>query len=160
MLCCWPFRLLLTRRRRVRSLLPRQSRRRKLKPKQRPRQLLRKLPKPSRRRRLRPRLSHLLRALLRQRSKHRGSATPYKLLFHIRSQSVNCTVCHQNLKHCVCLLFSKQDGHMHVLSNKCPRVSYLGDRQLSICGVQAAEGAKEAREWISNWREGKTKGTN
>jgi len=23
---------------------------------------------------------------------------------------------------------------------------------------QAAEGAKEAREWISNWREGKTKG--
>ncbi len=24
--------------------------------------------------------------------------------------------------------------------------------------VQAAEGAKEAREWISNWREGKTKG--
>ena len=24
--------------------------------------------------------------------------------------------------------------------------------------VQAAEGAKEAREWIGNWREGKTKG--
>ena len=24
--------------------------------------------------------------------------------------------------------------------------------------VQAAEGAKEAREWISNWREGETKG--
>ena len=24
--------------------------------------------------------------------------------------------------------------------------------------VQAAEGAKKAREWISDWREGKTKG--
>jgi len=28
----------------------------------------------------------------------------------------------------------------------------------TMAAVQAAEAAKEAREWISNWREGKTKG--